>query len=57
MSSIGYMVSQPLAVGGNRSCPELWAITDDLRYPGYKAPTKVIIIYIFLEFIDNKKLK
>jgi hypothetical protein len=57
MSSIGYMVSQPLAVGGNRSCPELWAITDDLRYPGYKTPTKVIIIYIFLEFIDNKKLK
>jgi hypothetical protein len=36
---MGCMVSQPFAVGGNKSYPEFWPITGDPWYPGYKTPT------------------
>jgi hypothetical protein len=32
------MVPQSFAIGGNRSYPEFWIITDDLQYPGYETP-------------------
>jgi hypothetical protein len=35
ISSMGFMVPQPLAAGGNRLCPEFLAITGDPQYPGY----------------------
>jgi hypothetical protein len=42
MSSTGCVVPQLLAAGRNRSSLEIWAITGDLWYPGYKTPTKTI---------------
>jgi hypothetical protein len=33
---MGCMVPQPLATGGNRPYLDLWAVTDDPQYPGYK---------------------
>jgi hypothetical protein len=33
------MVTQPFAAGGNRSYLDLWVITGDPRYSGYKTPT------------------
>jgi hypothetical protein len=34
-SGTGCMVPQSFTAGGNRSCPCLWAVTDDPWYPGY----------------------
>jgi hypothetical protein len=33
------MVSESLAAGGNQSYPDLWVITGNPQYPGYKTPT------------------
>jgi hypothetical protein len=32
------MVPKPFAARENRSCLELWAVTSDLQYSGYKIP-------------------
>jgi hypothetical protein len=37
------MVPQPFAARGNWLYLDSWAVTDDPRYPGYKAPTKKIL--------------
>jgi hypothetical protein len=36
---MGCMVPQPFTAGGNQSCLEIWAITGDPWYPGYKTLT------------------
>jgi hypothetical protein len=41
--SMGCMVSQPFAVGGNRSYPEFWVITGSLRYPGSITLTQLTV--------------
>jgi hypothetical protein len=35
ISCMGCVVPQSFAIGGNRSYPEFWAVTDGPRYPGY----------------------
>jgi hypothetical protein len=39
ISGTGCMVPQSFATGGNWSYPKFWAVTGDLRYPGYKTST------------------
>jgi hypothetical protein len=36
---MGYLVPQSFAAGGNRLYLDFRAVTDDLRYLGYKTPT------------------
>jgi hypothetical protein len=36
------VVPQPFAAGGNRSYPELWVVTSDPWYSGYKTPTTAL---------------
>jgi hypothetical protein len=42
-SGTGCMVLQSFAAGGNQLYPEFWAVTDGPRYPGYIAPTIIIL--------------
>jgi hypothetical protein len=37
-ASMGYMVPQPFAAGGNQLYLEFWAVTDGPWYPGYITP-------------------
>jgi hypothetical protein len=34
-----FVVPQPFTAGGKRSYLDLWVVTGDPRYPGYKTPT------------------